>query len=117
GLLADLDAVKYAKREAALRELAKIGDQADPVVRQALQSGPPLEVKIRLEAVLEKIEAIALPLETLQTLRAVEALEHIGTAEARQLLGVLAQGAAPERLTQSATASLQRLAKRPLAKL
>ena len=46
-------------------------------------------------------------------LAAIEALEHAGTAQAEQLLQVLAKGAAEARLTQEAKASLERLAKRP----
>jgi hypothetical protein len=44
---------------------------------------------------------------------AVEILEHIGTPSARQVLDELAKGAAAQRLTQEAKASLERLAKRP----
>jgi hypothetical protein len=50
--------------------------------------------------------------EELRGVRAVEALEHIGTAEAREVLQTLADGA-PARLTREAKASLERLAKRP----
>ncbi len=51
--------------------------------------------------------------EQLQMLRVMEVLEHIGTAEARQVLAGLAKGAPEARLTQEAKASLERLAKRP----
>ena len=45
-----------------------------------------------------------------QPLRAIEMLERIGTAEARQLLAVLAEGAPAARLTREAKLALDRLA-------
>jgi hypothetical protein len=47
--------------------------------------------------------------ETLRQLRAVQALEHIGSSEARQVLAVLARGAPEARLTHEANAALTRL--------
>ena len=49
--------------------------------------------------------------EQLRALRAVEALEHAGTAKARSLLQDLARGAPEARLTREARAALARLAK------
>ena len=46
-------------------------------------------------------------------LRGVEALEHIGSPEARRLLEDLAMGTPEARLTREAKASLERLAKQP----
>lgn len=51
--------------------------------------------------------------EHLQALRAVEVLEWIGTPQAQEILRALAAGAPGARLTQEASASLQRLAGRP----
>ena len=48
-------------------------------------------------------------------LRAIEVLEHIGTAEARQVLKSLANGAPEARRTREAKSSLERLAKRTAA--
>jgi hypothetical protein len=50
--------------------------------------------------------------DALRQLRAVEALEHIGTADARQVLQRLADGAPDARLTREAQASLERLKRR-----
>ena len=50
--------------------------------------------------------------ETLRGLRAVEVLELIGTAEAKEVLELLARGLAEARLTQEASASLGRLGQR-----
>jgi hypothetical protein len=46
-------------------------------------------------------------------LRAVEALEHMGAPEARQVLEALVKGAPGARLTQAARAALGRLDRRP----
>jgi WD40 domain-containing protein/PBS lyase HEAT-like repeat-containing protein len=111
-LIAGLDATALAKREAAARQLALLGEQAEPRLRQALKEGPPLEVSRRVEALLDGIERGPLPQEALRGLRAVEALEHLGTSEARQVLQALARGDPAARLTREANASLERLASR-----
>jgi hypothetical protein len=49
--------------------------------------------------------------ELLRSLRAVEALEYVGTPDAQRTLKKLAGGAAEARLTQDAKESLKRLAK------
>jgi hypothetical protein len=53
--------------------------------------------------------------EPLRQLLAVEVLEHIGTAEACELLTKLAGGAPGARLTREAKAALERLKRRPKA--
>jgi hypothetical protein len=66
-----------------------------------------------VEQLLERLKA---PSESLRPFRALEVLEHLGTPEAQQVLESLAQGAPEARLTQEAKASLERLAKRSVAK-
>ena len=78
-------------------------------MRQALKDSESLEMKRRLENLLKQLERYELPPEALRELRAVEALEHIATAPARQLLDTLAKGAADARLTQEAKSALARL--------
>jgi hypothetical protein len=48
----------------------------------------------------------------LQSLRAIEVLEHIGTADAKNILQSLSSGAPQALVTCEAKASLQRLARR-----
>jgi WD40 repeat protein len=110
-LLADLDAEAFEKREAASRELARLGELVEPGLRQALANKPSPERKRRIADLLEKLDGYALAPETLRAVRAVEALEHIGTSQARALLKALAQGAAEARQTRDAQASLARLEK------
>lgn len=80
-------------------------------LRRALSNRPSMEVRRRIEDVLSKLEPSTLPPETLQVLRAIEILEHIGTPTARRCLEALAKGAADARQTREAKASLRRLTK------
>jgi hypothetical protein len=88
--------------------LRRLGERAEPGLREALKGKPTLETRKRVEQLLEGIR--------LRCLRAVEVLEHIGTPDAQQVLKTLASGTPPARLTREAKASLERLAKRPAAK-
>jgi WD40 repeat protein len=113
-LLTDLDNDRFGMRERATRELEELGLLAEPALRQALLTRPSLEVRRRIEGVLEKLSKSPWSPDSLRGVRAVEALEDMGTGEARKLLAVLARGAPEARLTQEAQASLERLAGRPL---
>jgi hypothetical protein len=68
-----------------------------------------------LAELLEKLEPARSP-ERLRQWRALEALEGIGTPGACQVLRQVGEGAPGARLTQEAKASLQRLAKRAMAR-
>src|SRR5262249_41530798 len=108
-LLADLDSNRFAVREKATAALARLGELAEPDLRRTLRSRPQPETRRRLERLLQSL-AEAIPTgERLQALRAVEVLEQIGTADARQVLQTLASGTPAAQLTQEAKASLERL--------
>ncbi len=111
-LLADLDSERFEVRQKVMEELKQLGERAEPGLREALQDKLPLEARKRVEELLEGVAASATDPQRLRDLRAVEALEHIGTPEARQVLQTLADGAPTARLTREAKASLQRIAKR-----
>jgi RNA polymerase sigma factor (sigma-70 family) len=110
-LLTDLDSEEFAVRDAAAKELTKLGDRIEPAVRRALEGKPSAEVRKRLEAILAA--PLALPTgATLRTLRAIQVLEQIGTPEAQRVLTALAGGAPEARPTREARAALDRLARR-----
>jgi len=109
-LLADLDSNDFARRDRATKEIQKMREGALPALRKALASGPPPEVRRRVE---QLMESLALSPEQLYSLRAVEVLEHVGSPEARQVLETLAGGVPEARLTGEAKASLERLTHRP----
>jgi hypothetical protein len=112
-LIKDLHSPRFPVRQAASEALEKFDAQAEPALRQALAGAPPLEVCRRLELLLEKaVQPIHSPA-PLRNLRAVSALERIGTSVARGVLETLARGGEGAWLTREARASLQRLAKRP----
>ncbi|MBI1913210.1 MAG: hypothetical protein HYS12_00375 [Planctomycetes bacterium] len=112
-LLADLDSDRFAVRERATNELAKLGPGVVPQLRKALAGRVSTEASRRLNRLLEKLQGPEVLAEQGRELRAVEALEHIGTAEARQVLEALAKGAPEPELTKEAKASLERLRRRP----
>ncbi len=105
--IADLDHSEFTTREAASRELEAIGDVAVPSLQKALQAQPSAEACRRIQELLDRQ-----PLPStrqLQSLRAVEVLERIGTADAKELLLEIAKGAPDARLTKDAAAAVERL--------
>ena len=112
-LVADLDNDDFATREKATEEIAKWGPAATPALRQALDGKPSPGLRQRVEHLLEKMHGPTETPETLREIRAVEALEQIGTPEARRVLEALGKGAEGARLTAEAKAALARLAARP----
>jgi WD40 repeat protein len=114
-LLADLDSNDFAVRQKAAEELQGLGELAELALRRELEKPGSAEVRQRVEKLLEKLRETPPPAERLRGFRAVEALEHAGTPEARRLLRALAEGAPEARLTQEARFALERLARRPTA--
>jgi hypothetical protein len=107
--LSELASPVFKMRETAQQEIARIGELAEPAVRRALEKATDPEVRRRLTDLLERIPRPETRPDALRDLRAVEVLEHIANAEARHLLGELANGTAEARLTREAKASLERL--------
>jgi RNA polymerase sigma factor (sigma-70 family) len=107
-LLADLDSDRFEVRTRAAEELEKFEELAGPAFEKVLAGNPSAEVRAQVEKLAARSASAGTP-ERLRALRAVEVLEQAGTGEARRLLEALAQGASEARLTQEATASLERL--------
>ncbi|HEY7312523.1 MAG TPA: hypothetical protein VH643_24375 [Gemmataceae bacterium] len=110
-LLSDLDSERFAVRDAAAKELIRMGEQIEPALRRVLNGKPSLEVRNRVQAIQTSLHG-APPAPTLRTLRAIRALERFGTPEARHILRKLAGGAAEARATREAKKALDRLALR-----
>jgi WD40 repeat protein len=108
-LLAGLDSDDFEDRQKATEELRRLGEKAEPALREALRANLSLETQKRVERLLKEVENKALSSAGLRTVRAVEVLEHAGTPEARSLLRVLTGGARGARLTEEAREALQRL--------
>jgi RNA polymerase sigma factor (sigma-70 family) len=107
-LLADLDGNEFPKREAASRELAKLGAAIEPDLRAALAKTESAEARRRLKALVEGLPR-ELPPEALRRLRAVRVLERVGNREAVELLRALASAPEDEALAREAGAALARL--------
>jgi hypothetical protein len=111
----DLDADKFAVREAADRELKALGELAAQALQEARQAGPSLEVRQRIDRLLAGLkqplssEAALLSGEKLRSVRAIRVLEQIGTREAVALLRHVASGSDAVRETREARAALGRL--------
>jgi WD40 repeat protein len=108
-LLKDLEDKRFAPRRQAQRELAKLGAEWAPLLEEVLAGEPSLEVRRRIEPLLDAPAMRRWSPEMVRQLRALYALELIGTAEARRLLERVADGLPEARLTQEAKAALQRL--------
>jgi WD40 repeat protein len=120
-LLTELDSDYFVKRERASRELAELGDLAEPALRQALDKPLSAEVQRRIKDLLEQLEkarqpgAAPIP-QQLRDSRAVEVLERLGNTEAQALLAELAEGYRQARLTQEAREALRRMRRPPARK-
>jgi WD40 repeat protein len=114
-LIADLDSDEFAVREQAAGALKGLGESAGPALRRLLAGRPSAEVRRRVQQLLEDLEQPANFPERLRVLRAIEVLEHAGTAEAQRTLERLAAGMPEARVTEEAKQSLDRLVKRGVA--
>jgi RNA polymerase sigma factor (sigma-70 family) len=113
-LIADLDREQFQVRESAARQLRALGEEAEPLLRDALKGSPSPEARKRIEALLAGPPTGDVPPpEVLRRLRALQVLEQIGTREARQVLDALAGGAPAAPETRAARAALRRQAAAP----
>jgi RNA polymerase sigma factor (sigma-70 family) len=110
-LIGDLGSEDFAVRDRANAELDRLGDTALAACRKALAREPALELRRRLEALIDKQARAAWELDTerLQALRALEALELAGSGEACRILQQLATASEGTWLSDQAAAALRRL--------
>jgi WD40 repeat protein len=108
-LLRDLDSPRFSVRSKAMQELEKTPAEWEFLFREALMAQPALEMRRRLDEVRKSPALLKFSPEMLQSLRSVQVLERIGTAEARRLLKLLAEGLPAARLTEEAKSALKRL--------
>jgi RNA polymerase sigma factor (sigma-70 family) len=109
--IAELDSDSFPVRESAMRELEKKGEAVESALRKGEENPSSPEVQKRLHRLLKIFDR-----KTLQVLRGLEVLEHLGTPEAKEVLTILADGAPGARQTLEARTALQRLAQRPAEK-
>jgi WD40 repeat protein len=110
-LIADLDNDDFDTREKASEALANM-PEADEALKKALEGKPSLEMRRRIEVILDGRKPGTANAERVREARAIEALELVGSPEARSLLEKLTKGPAEASLTQDAKAALDRLSKK-----
>ncbi len=110
-LLSELEDDHYDIRERAMDKLAELGDAAMPHFKTVLQETPSLELRSRVTRLMREQEESLYEIDAdeLVILRAIQALEQIGTEPARQLLEHLATGDLERLTTKASQAALQRL--------
>jgi WD40 repeat protein len=108
--IADLDSAKFAERDKAMANLLALGERAVPALDEVLAAKPTLEVRRRVEILLDKLEIMLLSPALIQALRGLEALELAAAPDAAAVLEELAEGDPDGLLTQDAAAALRRLA-------
>jgi RNA polymerase sigma factor (sigma-70 family) len=112
-LIARLDSDDFATRKAAAKELAVLGEEAEPALRRALAGPLSAEAKRRVEALLAGPAPREVPTgELLRRLRATHVLEQIGSPETVRILLELAVGAPSARETLEAKTASERLSHR-----
>jgi WD40 repeat protein len=108
-LIADLDSDQFEVRDAAARELGKLGTAAEGALWKARENKSSLEVKRRIDELLNALARKAPSPEEWRRLRVVGVLERIGSPEAVRVLEVLARGEPAALPTREARAALARL--------
>lgn len=95
--------------EAAAADLARLGLLAEPELRRMRDRYRSGDARERAEKLLDPRQPIAYPNEGLRLLRAVEALERIGSADAKRLLTQVATDWPETAAGRDAAAALERL--------
>jgi WD40 repeat protein len=112
--VSDLGSDTFATRARAMKALGELGPVTRPALQTALGRADSLEMRRRLERLLEALDRPPTP-ESLRQVRAVQAMEWADTEPARELLRHWASGAPGTLLTDQARAALQRLGRSPQA--
>jgi WD40 repeat protein len=110
-LIRQLESDQFRVRLKAERELEKLGYLAAPALESLLAGKPSLEVRRRVERMLERLQGPITSAERLQALRGVEALEYIRTPAALRVLEEFGRGTPGTDLVEGANEALARLAK------
>jgi len=107
-LLNRLDDKQFAERQKATKALEELRERAESALERTLAEGrPSLEARQRIEQILGKLPQL-LPGQ-LQTLRAIQILEQVGTKDAQQVLKNVARGDPEACETRQARGALERL--------
>jgi WD40 repeat protein len=114
-LITDLDSIKFAVREKATIALKKMGRWIEDPLKRALETNPSIEVRRRLELILEQITkegGISMEQEYWRIGRIIGILEQDASPESRKMLKLIAEGAAAAHLREMAQVSIRRMESR-----
>lgn len=107
--IAELDSKRFVVREAAARELERIGRPALPTINETLKGEVTADLRDWLTKIRAKVDKPETGEDWLLQLRGIEVLERIGTTEAKGVLTEIAEGAPEEVPTRAAKSALARL--------
>jgi hypothetical protein len=110
-LSSDLDNSFFEVRERATLELGAQVEQAAKRLREQLTGSISAEARRRLEIILKTWDEGGYSSRQLQTMRALEVLERIGTKDALDVLTTVAAGTPGFRITRAARVAAARLSK------
>ena len=86
-LIADLESQQFPVRNAADKELDELGGPAAGALRQALTKNSSLELRRRIDTLLDRLNGIVTRPELLRAVRAVAVLENIACPEIPEAIG------------------------------
>jgi WD40 repeat protein len=109
GWIIDLNSDNFATRQKATTELRRLGAAAGSKLAIVLKDQPGLEMAGRVKNLLAVLKQQTLEMEAVRTLRAVEMLERVASAEARQMLDAVAQRCVWLQPSEQARAALRRM--------
>jgi WD40 repeat protein len=112
--IAHLDDPRFAERQKAVQALKRFGKIAEPELRSALDRPVTLEMRRRIEDILDALpgdESTVARGERLRGLRCLAVLEYIGSPAARGILQSLSREAGDTVVRSEAGAALARLPK------
>jgi hypothetical protein len=110
-LIAELDSRDFKRRQRATKDLRRLGETAEPALREALKRGDHAEVQASVERLLQEIATSKKKPEgdDLARRRGVEAMERMATTAARRVLDIVARGSSTSALTRDAGEACRRL--------
>lgn len=110
--LSELDAERFAVREAASADLQKLGTAALPALRLALSEPKSAEARRRLLALLAELKGKSPTPEQMRQSRSIQVLERIGTKEVQEILESLTSDPPLTWQASTVAAALERLQRR-----
>lgn len=108
-LLMMLNSDSFTTRQAAIRELERLGDAVKEALEAELRNEPSEDAKRHLETLLARIAKLPDTPSYVQMARAIEVLERLGNKDAVDLLRSLAKGCPHAQQTRLAQEALKRL--------